>query len=82
MQKAMQNGGLTVITVQKPLGFANPTTLSEFLDIPLARVLDQANSGDWPTYEVAGRRLFDVDEILRLIGRSTTTPTDQAGAGQ
>ena len=57
-----------MIAIRKPLGFANPTTLSEFLDVPLAHVIDQGDSGAWPVYEVAGRKVFDVDEVLRLIG--------------
>ena len=56
-----------MLAVKKPLGFGGIEQVSEFLGIPKSEVREKAVSGQWPSYVIAGRRVFDLDELLSLV---------------
>ena len=49
------------------LGFAESRRVAEFFGISVDRVRKLAATGMWPAYCVGGRRLFDMDEIRRIV---------------
>ena len=50
-----------------PLGFGTAKRVALFFDISVERVRRMAATGAWPAYCVGGRRLFDLDELVRLV---------------
>ena len=53
--------------VKRPYGFGGVDQVAEFLDLPVGEVASRAENGEWPSYVIAGRRVFDIDELLRLL---------------
>jgi len=56
-----------MLRLKRPLGFGDVVEVAEFFGIPRAVVRQKAASGEWPSYVIAGRRVFDVDEIVALL---------------
>ncbi|MCH8829725.1 MAG: hypothetical protein IID45_09130 [Planctomycetes bacterium] len=50
-------------------GFGGVQQVADFFDLAIDEVNDKADAGEWPSYVIAGRRVFDVDELLRLLVR-------------
>jgi hypothetical protein len=51
----------------RQLGFASARKVAEHLDISERTVRAKGATGEWPSYCVGGRRLFDLDEIIALV---------------
>lgn len=51
----------------KPIGFGGVEQVAEFLGIEPAEVQKRAEYGQWPHYVIGGKRVFNVDELLREI---------------
>lgn len=51
-------------TGRRPIGFGDKRQAAEFFGIPQSEVLKKASSGEWPSYVIGGRRVFDLDAIL------------------
>ena len=51
---------------RRPLGFGNTDQTAAFFRLPRREVVKRAESGEWPSYSIGGRRVFDLDEILDL----------------
>ena len=64
-----------MLTVKKPLGFAGVEQTAEFFGVPKQIVREKANSGEWPSYVISGSRVFNIDELLKLLA------TDQGEQG-
>ena len=58
-------------TGSAPLGFGTAKKVALFFDISVEKVRRMAATGAWPTYCVGGRRLFDLDELVRLVKQPT-----------
>ena len=56
-----------MLCTKKPLEFGTEKQVGEFFGVPLAEVRQRAASGEWPFYVIAGRRCFDVDDLLRIV---------------
>jgi hypothetical protein len=62
---------------REPLGFRSAKKVADFFDLSERTVRAKAATGEWPTYRVGGRRLFDLDELIHVI-KSETTPAARA----
>ena len=56
-----------MLTIQRPHGFGGIPQLAEFLSMPEKDVRRKATTGEWPSYMIGGRRVFDIDEVLKLL---------------
>jgi hypothetical protein len=56
-------------TGKRPLGFGDKKQAAEFFGISQSEVLKKASSGEWPSYVIGGRRVFDLDAILDSLVR-------------
>lgn len=54
------------------LGFRPAKQVAAFFGLSESKVRELAASGAWPTYCVGGRRLFGLDELVRLVRQSRT----------
>jgi len=55
--------------VKKPLGFGDIPQTAEFFGIARAEVSRLARSGEWPSYIISGRRVFDLDDLVKRLAR-------------
>lgn len=53
------------------LGFRSAKATAAFFGLSESKVRELAASGEWPTYCVGNRRLFDLDELVRLVKSQT-----------
>ena len=57
---------------KRPVGFGGLDQTAEFFGLPKSDVRRKATSGEWPSYVISGRRVFDIDAILdRLVQTSS-----------
>lgn len=74
------------MVVKRPLGFGDLRQTSEFFGLPRQEVTRRAKSGEWPSYVIAGRRVFDLDQLVELLVRGRAEDpvagTDQAQGRQ
>ena len=49
------------------LGFMPAKKVAEFFSVSESTVRKKASTGEWPSYCIGGRRLFDLDELIRII---------------
>ena len=56
-----------MLTIRRPLGFGGTAQAAEFFGISKADVLAKAKSGEWPSYVISSRRVFDFDAVLDLL---------------
>ena len=63
-----------MLTIKRPYGFGGIAQLAEFLNLSEKEVRRKATSGEWPSYMIAGRRVFDIDELLKLL---VSKPTEE-----
>jgi hypothetical protein len=61
--------------VKKPLGFGDTRQTAEFFGLRLAEVEKKCVSGEWPSYLIGGKRVFDLDAIVETLARPPTVPT-------
>jgi excisionase family DNA binding protein len=54
-------------TVAARLGFRGTKQVAQFFGLSESTVRQLATRGEWPTYCIGGRRLFDLDELVRLV---------------
>ena len=59
--------------------FASSRKLADFLDVSERHVRRQATGGDWPSYCIGGRRVFDVAEIIGIVKTRTKAVWDSKG---
>ena len=52
---------------RRPIGFGDKRQTAEFFGITQAEVLARAASGEWDSYVIGGRRVFDLDAILESL---------------
>ncbi len=58
-----------MIAVKRPIGFATVDQCAEFFGLTQSEVTQRARSGEWPSYFIGDRRLFDMDELVQLLAR-------------
>jgi len=58
-----------MVRSQKPLGFGTTEQTADFFGLPTADVLQLTKSGRWRSWLVSGRRLFDLDEIVKQMAQ-------------
>ena len=56
-----------MLNTKKPLGFGTEKQIAEFFGLPISEVRELARRGLWPHYTIGGRRVFDADELLRML---------------
>jgi hypothetical protein len=49
------------------LGFASARKVAGFFDLSDRFVREKAATGEWPSYLIGGRRLFDLDELVEKV---------------
>lgn len=49
------------------LGFAPAKQAAEFFGISTEKVRRLAATRTWPSYCIGGRRVFDLDELVRIV---------------
>jgi len=50
-----------------PLGFATTRETAEFFGLLSKEVTRLAQSGEWPSWVIAGKRVFDLDEVVKSL---------------
>ncbi len=58
-----------MIAVRRPIGFATIDQCADFFGLTRNEVTQRARSGDWPSYYIGDRRVFDMDELVQLLAR-------------
>lgn len=53
--------------VKKPLGFGDLGQTAEFFGVKPAEVQRKATSGEWPSYVISGRRVFNLDDLVESL---------------
>ena len=48
-------------------GFASTRQAAEFFGLSESKVRELAATGEWPSYCIGARRLFDLAEIIRIV---------------
>ncbi len=48
-------------------GFAAAKKVATFFDISERTVREKAATGQWPSYLIGGRRVFDLDELIGIV---------------
>ena len=56
-------------TAKRPLGFATTREAAEFFRLPQTEVTRRANSGEWPSWVIGGRRVFNLDELVEQLAK-------------
>ena len=66
---------------RKPLGFGDTRQTAEFFGLRPTEIEKKAAAGDWPSYIVAGKRVFDLDAIVERLAKHPTasTPSETLG---
>ena len=64
--------------VQKPLGFGDVRQTAQFFGLTQAEVKTRAHAGNWPSYVIGGRRVFDLDELVESLARGTAPAAEAA----
>ena len=54
-------------TAKRPFGFGDENQTAEFFGIPRKTVRENAASGEWPSYVIHGRRVFNIDALVDLV---------------
>jgi hypothetical protein len=57
--------------IKRPIGFGGVEQVAEFFGVPVAVVKEKAATGAWPSYVIANRRVFDIDELLALAVKAS-----------
>ncbi|RIK74726.1 MAG: hypothetical protein DCC68_22515 [Planctomycetota bacterium] len=69
-----------MIAVKRPIGFATVDQCADFFGLTQREVKQKAQSGDWPSYFIGDRRVFDMDELVKLLARHSQEITGGASA--
>ena len=56
--------------VKRPLGFGDIRQTAEFFGLPCKEVTQRAKSGEWDSWVIGGRRVFDLDRIVESLAKS------------
>lgn len=67
--------------VRKPLGFGDTRQTAEFFGLRFNQVEKKAASGEWPSYLIGGKRVFDLDSLVENLARPSTAPTPSRTPG-
>lgn len=60
--------------VKKPLGFGDTRQTAEFFGLRPAEIENKAASGEWPSYFIGGKRVFDLDAIVETLAKASLAP--------
>ena len=58
--------------VKKPLGFGDIRQTAEFFGLSVRDVTQRVTSGEWQSYVIAGRRVFDLDQLVESLAKDRT----------
>ncbi len=64
------------MTANRPFGFGDVHQTAAFFGLPEEEVIRRADSGEWPVYRVAGKRVFSLDQLIENL---VTRPAGQEG---
>ena len=59
--------------IRRPLGFGGVEQVAEFFDLPKRVVRHKALTGEWPSYVVDGKRIFNLDRLVDLLIQGDTS---------
>ena len=62
------------------LGFGPAKRGAEFFGISESLVRERAARGEWPSYCIGGRRVFDLDELVALVKKPAAERREAAHA--
>lgn len=57
----------TMTTPTRKLGFGDTRQTADHFGLSEDIVVDKAERGEWPSWFVGGRRVFDLDEIVSIL---------------
>ena len=60
-----------MLTQSKQLGWGTEKQIAEFFGLTKAEVRQLSDSGEWPFVTVYGKRLFNVDELIRILAKQS-----------
>lgn len=53
--------------IRRPLGFGGVEQVADFFNLPKKEVRHKALTGEWPSYVVDGKRIFNLDRLVDLL---------------
>lgn len=56
-------------TARRPFGFGDESQVAQFFGLPRREVKERASSGQWRSYIIGGRRVFNIDELVDSLTR-------------
>ena len=56
-----------MLTVKKPFSFGGIDQVAKFFGISKKDVRHRAVTGRWPSYVIAGQRVFNIDELVEML---------------
>jgi hypothetical protein len=65
-------------TDRKSKGFGGVRQAAESFRVSAAEVRRRAQSGEWPSWVIGGKRVFDLDEIATIEARQREASIEQA----
>jgi hypothetical protein len=57
---------------KRPLGFADLSSTAEFFGLTESEVMDRVNRGDWRSWVIGGKRVFNLDELVEQLVKKGT----------
>jgi hypothetical protein len=50
--------------IKRPLGFGGVEQVADFFNLPKKIIRQKALTGEWPSYVVDGKRVFNLDRLV------------------
>ncbi len=63
-------------TTKRPFGFGDERQVAEFLGIPRSEVRKKALAGEWRSFVIGNRRVFDIDELVDTLTKRLEADVD------
>ena len=60
---------------QRSLGFGTTKQTADFFGLTTTEVQNLTKNGQWRSWLIGGRRLFDLDEIVKQLAQDVETAT-------
>ncbi len=63
-------------TAKRPFGFGDERQVAEFFGIPRSDVRKRAVTGEWRSFVIGNRRIFDIDEWVDTLTKRLEAGVD------
>ena len=67
-------------TKNRPIGFGDIRQAADFFGIPYRDVEKLATRGEWPSYVIGGKRVFNFDEVIDQLVEASSESREEATA--